>query len=118
MCGTAEATKDHLNEHSLCYSSQLGSQAPSLDRSTRAESGLCRVSVYINGLPFCVKDRKTPFGNVENTGVLPDALLASERQLQEDVLEEARQYESKILLHGERMPESSDGKVAVAAWGE
>ena len=45
MCGTAEATKDHLNEHSLCYSSQLGSQAPSRDRSTRAESGLCRVSV-------------------------------------------------------------------------
>ena len=41
MCGTAEATKDHLNEHSLCYSSQLGSQAPSRDRSTRAESGLC-----------------------------------------------------------------------------
>ena len=51
MCGTAEATKDHLNEHSLCYSllehsSQLGSQAPSRDRSTRAESGLCRGSVW------------------------------------------------------------------------
>ena len=45
MCGTAEATKDHLNEHSLCYSSQLGYQAPSRDRSTRAESSLCRVSV-------------------------------------------------------------------------
>ena len=51
MCGTAEATKDHLNEHSLCYSllehsSQLGSQAPSRDRSTRAESGLCVESVW------------------------------------------------------------------------
>ena len=48
MCGTAEATKDHLNEHSLCYSSQLGSQAPSRDRSTRAEirsvSSQCGVS--------------------------------------------------------------------------
>ena len=28
--------------------------------------------IYINGVPFCVKSRKTPFGNVENTGVLTD----------------------------------------------
>ena len=101
--------------------------------------------IYINGVPFCVKNRKTPFGNVENTGVLTDEvrgprsrearppscaidralpspppvarvqLLSSEERLKADVLEEAQRYGNKILLHGERLPEADS---SVAAWGE
>lgn len=71
--------------------------------------------VYINGLPYCVKHRKLPFGNVENTGVMTDQLIAAERQLKADILEEAERYGGKILLHGEKMPD--DPNSGVAAWG-
>lgn len=70
--------------------------------------------LYINGRPYCVKDRDDPFGNLVQPGIEPEQLLEAERQLKNEVMLEAERNGGRILLHGEKMPYSGE----VAAWGE
>lgn len=71
--------------------------------------------VFINGHPYCVKDWKQPFDNIERTGITTEQVQADEETLKREILEESRRYGGKILLHGETVPE---GDNSVAAMGE
>lgn len=71
--------------------------------------------IFINGHPYCIKDWKHPFDNIERTGITTQQVQADEEQLQREILQEARRNGGKILLHGETVPE---GDNSVAAMGE
>eukprot|EP00931_Biecheleriopsis_adriatica_P077155 TRINITY_DN50774_c0_g1_i1.p1 TRINITY_DN50774_c0_g1~~TRINITY_DN50774_c0_g1_i1.p1 ORF type:complete len:441 (+),score=99.75 TRINITY_DN50774_c0_g1_i1:53-1375(+) len=70
--------------------------------------------IFINGLPYCVKDRKKPFGNQESTGIDTVIVERIEDDLVQEILAESKRYGGKILLHGETKPASTE----LAAWGE
>eukprot|EP00746_Dinoflagellata_sp_MGD_P003862 gnl/MRDRNA2_/MRDRNA2_107484_c0_seq1.p1 gnl/MRDRNA2_/MRDRNA2_107484_c0~~gnl/MRDRNA2_/MRDRNA2_107484_c0_seq1.p1 ORF type:complete len:483 (-),score=91.36 gnl/MRDRNA2_/MRDRNA2_107484_c0_seq1:114-1562(-) len=60
--------------------------------------------VYINGRPYCVKDRSEPFGNLETTGITAQELVEKEMLLKKELYAEANLYGGKVLLHGEAKP--------------
>lgn len=57
--------------------------------------------LYINSRPFVLRNMDKPFNNVEYTGISIDRIEQLERRLKDDVLKEASQHNSKILLHDE-----------------
>ena len=70
--------------------------------------------VYINGKPFCLKDRSMPFNNVENTGIEAADVERMEETLRREIIHEASCNGGEILLHDETAP----AEAGVAAWGE
>jgi len=68
--------------------------------------------LYINGRPFCVKDRGDPFGNLETTGISSEELMQKEILLKEEVFAEAKLYGGRILLHGEAKPTAEEIELA------
>lgn len=98
-----------LRDEGACHSSQV------LWINCREEAVL-----YINGRPYCVKDRRAPFANIENTGITAEQLVESELQLKREVLEESQLFNGHILLHGEAPPDSEEpaAKGAVYAYWE
>ncbi len=75
--------------------------------------------VYINGRPYCAKNRATPFNNLELPGITPEALATLEATLKSEVLAEASLCGGRILLHSERdvVPAVGESRV-LAAWGK
>mmetsp|Transcript_96140 Transcript_96140/g.170621 ORF Transcript_96140/g.170621 Transcript_96140/m.170621 type:complete len:775 (-) Transcript_96140:237-2561(-) len=73
--------------------------------------------VYINGQPYCVKERSKPFTNQELTGIDTEIIERIEREVVEEVLAEASGFNGKILLHGETKPKNS-GANGEPAMGE
>jgi len=71
--------------------------------------------LFIKGKPYCVKDWKRPFDNIERTGISIEQVESDEELLRLEILEEAKRYGGRILLHGEMIPEGDD---SVAAMGE
>lgn len=67
--------------------------------------------VYINGKPFCVKNRITPFTNLICTGIEAKEREALEERLVEEIQSESSQQFGgkigKILCHGETKPEGT-----------
>lgn len=70
--------------------------------------------VYVNGRPYVLKMRATPFENLEQLGISREELDQQEARLKEEILEEASAYDGRLLLHGETMPPIAE----VAARGE
>lgn len=68
--------------------------------------------LYINGRPFCVKDRGDPFGNTETTGISPEELKQKEILLKEELFAESKQYGGRILLHSEGKPTAEEIELA------
>mgnify|MGYP001988222249 CR=1 FL=1 len=71
--------------------------------------------IYINGRPYCVKHRTTPFQNLEFPGITPAQIDAMEETLRQEILAEAKRNRGRILLHGERDVANCS---TLAAWGE
>jgi len=58
--------------------------------------------LYINKKPFVLRSVKQPFRNVnEFIMINPERLEAAELRLKQDILEEARRYDGRIVLHSE-----------------
>jgi len=58
--------------------------------------------VYINKSPFVLRSSKAPFRNLNTfTSIETDRLEAAERRLKQDVLEEAKRYSGRVLVHTE-----------------
>lgn len=58
--------------------------------------------LYIHKIPFVFRDIDTPWRNVNSfRGISTQRLEEMERQLKQDVLDESKNYESKILCHDE-----------------
>jgi len=70
--------------------------------------------VYIHGRPFCVKDRASPFRNLENVGIARASVEQAEVALKQEVLAEAARFGGMLLVTDETKPLDN----AVAAWGE
>ncbi|PSC67685.1 paladin isoform X1 [Micractinium conductrix] len=54
--------------------------------------------VYINGKPFVVREAERPFSNLEYTGIDRARVEGMEARLKADVLQEAAQYGSQVLV--------------------
>eukprot|EP00808_Paulinella_micropora_P002101 g43622.t1 len=65
--------------------------------------------LYVNCKPFVLRDHSKPFYNLEHTGIARERLEAMELSLKRDVLNEAKLFNNKILLHDE----DDDGNMVV-----
>jgi hypothetical protein len=70
--------------------------------------------LYINGRPYCVKDRVDPFGNLETTGITAHELVEKELLLKKELFAEAKLYDGRVLLHGESKPTPEEIEIAKA----
>lgn len=61
----------------------------------------------INGRPHVLRLADQPFTNVETTGITTDAVERMEEALKHDVLIELEKYDGRILLHDERVDDST-----------
>jgi Inositol hexakisphosphate len=57
--------------------------------------------VYIDGVPFVLRDYDRPYQNIENTGITAKRVEGMERQLKRDIIAEARSHNGIMLLHDE-----------------
>lgn len=71
--------------------------------------------IFLNGKPYCVKDRKKPFSNQEATGIDTTIVETVEEGLAREIIEESKRFGGKILLHGETKPPAGSG---LAAFGK
>lgn len=58
----------------------------------------CPRRSYINGKPFVVREAERPFSNLEYTGIDRERVESMEARLKADVLAEAAQYGSQVLV--------------------
>lgn len=58
--------------------------------------------IYVNGRPFVLRDIDNPLANIEQTGIEYDRVEEMEIRLKEDLLEEAKQNNGRVLLHDEK----------------
>lgn len=58
----------------------------------------CPWRSYINGKPFVVREAERPFSNLEYTGIDRERVESMEARLKADVLAEAAQYGSQVLV--------------------
>lgn len=57
--------------------------------------------LYVDGQPFCLRDRTLPFNNLTATGIQGRSLEKVEENLRRELLEEARCNGGRVVLHDE-----------------
>lgn len=57
--------------------------------------------VYINGLPFVLRELDKPVVNIEHTGITYKRVLDMENRLKQDVLDECNRNHGHVLVHDE-----------------
>uniref|UniRef100_A0A6B2KYI3 Tyrosine specific protein phosphatases domain-containing protein n=1 Tax=Arcella intermedia TaxID=1963864 RepID=A0A6B2KYI3_9EUKA len=59
--------------------------------------------IYVNGLPFVLRDNAHPFRNLEYTGISGENVEDMEQRLVLDALNESKKYNGRLLLHNEQI---------------
>jgi protein-tyrosine phosphatase len=72
--------------------------------------------IFVNGKPFVLRTLQDPVSNLETTGIVRDRLELLEARLKQDILQELKLYNGKLLLHEEEVGGNSLGYTIVPVW--
>ena len=92
---------------------KLGTEKNILWTSFREEPIL-----FIKGEPYVLRFFQEPLANIESTGITRERIESIEDRLKQDVLNELKQFNGKILLHEEQAGGSNLGFSIIHNWVE
>ncbi|KAL0085283.1 inositol hexakisphosphate-domain-containing protein [Phycomyces blakesleeanus] len=110
ICGCAMPSKDAIKAVLKSMNAGPGGKRKVLWTCLREEPVL-----YVNKQPYVLRLFQDPLKNLETTGIAKERVESMENRMRLDVLEELKEYDSRLLLHDEEQTEKG-GFTLIPIW--